>query len=322
MEMLEKSAAPEISVVIPAYNEEESLEVLNESIFNSIVPLGKSFEVIYVDDGSSDRTFEKIKEVCSKFPNVKGIKFRRNFGQTAAMSAGFDHADGRVIIAMDADLQNDPSDIKMLIDELDKGYDIVNGWRKDRKDTLFSRRMPSVIANWLIGRATGVKLHDYGCSLKAYRAEVIKNVPLYGQLHRFIPALAYIYGAKITEVPVKHHARAFGKSKYNLSRIYPVVMDMITVSFLKSFGDRPLHMFGKLSLLCLGLGIGMDGYLTILKIVKHVNIANRPLLLLGTLLILAGLQMFSTGILAEIQMRTYYESQRKPIYSIREIING
>ncbi|MBI5406963.1 MAG: glycosyltransferase family 2 protein [Nitrospirae bacterium] len=312
---------PWISVVIPAYHEKDNICKLNDLLLGVLKTLDRSFEIIYVDDGSRDETFSVLKGLCSQSPCVKAIRLRRNFGQTAAMSAGFDFARGEIIVAMDGDLQNDPADIPALLSKLEEGYDVVNGWRKDRKDKLLSRKIPSMIANAVIGVTTGVRLHDYGCSLKAYRAEVIKNVPLYGELHRFIPALASIYGARITELPVRHHPRISGASKYTLSRTFRVLMDLFTVTFLKFFADRPLHIFGWSGLLLFIMGFFIDGYLAVQKIFLGASLANRPLLLLGTLLILAGLQMFSIGILAEIQIRTYYEAQGKPIYSIREIIN-
>ncbi len=294
-------------MVIPVYNEKDNLSTLNSSLLSVLKTVGRPFEVIYVDDGSMDGTFSDLNILCGQSPYLKAIRLRRNFGQTAAMSAGFDYARGEIIVAMDGDLQNDPADIPKLLSKLEEGYDVVNGWRKERKDKLMSRKIPSMIAN--------------GCSLKAYRAEVIKNVPLYGELHRFIPALASIYGARITEIPVTHHPRVSGSSKYTLSRTFRVIMDLFTVTFLKFFADRPLHIFGWSGLLFLTLGIFIDGYLAIQKIFFGANLANRPLLLLGTLMILAGLQIFSMGILAEIQIRTYYEAQGKPIYSIRETVN-
>lgn len=317
----EFSEGPWISVVIPVYNEKENLFKLNSSLIEVLNKMGRPFEVIYIDDGSKDGTFSVIQTLCAQLSCIRAIRLRRNFGQTAAMSAGFDCARGEIIVAMDGDLQNDPADIPNLLSRLEEGYDVVNGWRKDRKDKLITRRMPSMIANAIIGITTGVRLHDYGCSLKAYRAEVIKNVPLYGELHRFIPALASIYGARITEMPVTHHPRVHGKSKYTLSRTLRVLMDLFTVTFLKFFADRPLHIFGWSGIILLIIGTLIDSYLAVQKIFFGASLANRPLLLLGTLLILAGLQIFSIGILSEIQIRTYYESQGKPIYSIRETIN-
>ena len=310
-----------VSVVIPVYNEAENIPRLNSSLMAVLHKMGKPFEIIYVDDCSSDETFTLIKKICSQHETIRAVRLRRNFGQSAAMSAGFDIARGEIIVAMDGDMQNDPADIPALLSKLEEGYDVVNGWRKDRKDRLLSRRIPSIIANWVIGRTTGVRLHDYGCSLKAYKSEVIKNVPLYGGLHRFIPALASIYGARITEMTVNHHARLYGKSKYTLSRAFRVLIDLISVIFLKFFLDRPLHIFGWSGISLLMAGTVIDGYLAFQKIFYGASLANRPLLLFGTLLILAGLQLFSMGILAEIQVRTYYESQGKPIYSVRERLN-
>ena len=312
---------PYISVVIPVYNEAENIPRLNSSILEVLQKMTEPFEIVYVDDGSADETFPILKKICAQYENVRAIRLRRNFGQSAAMSAGFDFARGEIIVAMDGDIQNDPSDIPALLSKLNEGYDVVNGWRKDRKDRLLSRRVPSVIANWIIGRATGVRLHDYGCSLKAYKAEVIKNVPLYGGLHRFIPVLASIYGARITEMTVTHHPRLYGKSKYTLSRAFRVLIDLISVIFLKFFLERPLHIFGWSGLVLLMAGTLVDGYLAFQKIFYGASLSNRPLLLFGTLLILAGLQLFSMGILAEIQVRTYYESQGKPIYSVRDRLN-
>lgn len=279
------------------------------------------FEVLLVDDGSTDNTNDLLHKLCSTYPAVRAIRLRRNFGQTAAMAAGFDHARGSIIIAMDGDLQNDPEDIPRLLMKLEEGYDIVNGWRQARQDNLITKVIPSKIANWLIGLVTGVRLHDYGCSLKAYRADVIKNISLYGDLHRFIPALANIYGAKITEIPVMHHPRRYGKSKYTLSKTFRVLMDLIFVSFLKTFAQRPFHIFGWSGLILFFAGFVIDGYLAVQKLMWGISLSNRPLLFLGVVLIIAGLQIFSLGILAEIQIRTYHESQGKPIYAIKEIIN-
>lgn len=312
---------PYISVVIPVYNEAENIPRLNSSILEVLLQTTRIFEIIYVDDCSTDETFSILRKICAQYGYVRAVRLRRNFGQSAAMSAGFDFARGEIVIAMDGDMQNDPADIPALLTKLNEGYDVVNGWRKDRKDRLFSRRIPSVIANWIIGRTTGVRLHDYGCSLKAYRAEVIKNVPLYGGLHRFIPALASIYGARITEMAVNHHPRLYGKSKYTISRAFRVLIDLIAVIFLKFFLERPLHIFGWSGIVLFLAGTLIDGYLAFQKIFHAASLSNRPLLLFGTLLILAGLQLFSMGILAEIQVRTYYESQGKPIYSVRDRIN-
>lgn len=310
---------PTLSIVIPLYNEAESLDVLADRVFGTIERSKLDAEVLFVDDGSSDGSDRIFHRLCAAHPRLRVIRLRRNFGQTAAMAAGFDHARGSVIVVMDGDLQNDPDDIPSLLKRLDEGYDVVSGWRRDRKDH-WSRVWPSRFANWLIGRVTGVRLHDYGCSLKAYRAEVIQNIPLYGDLHRFIPALASIYGARIAELPVRHHERARGISKYTLARTFRVIMDLIIVSFLKSYAQRPMHAFGWAGVMMMVVGFGIDAYLAVQKLVFGAQLANRPLLLFGTVLMLAGLQIASLGILAELQIRTYHESQGKPIYTIREIL--
>ena len=321
METQHKTVNPELSIVVPIYNEGENVESLVRPVEKVMGSLGRSWELIFVDDGSTDGTFEKLQAICQTQKAIRVIRLGRNFGQTAAMSAGFDHARGGVIITMDGDLQNDPEDIPVLLKLLEEGYDVVNGWRRERKDVWLTKVLPSRIANWLIGRMTGVMLHDYGCSLKAYRSEVIKEIPLYGELHRFIPALAAIHGARITEAPVRHHPRVKGKSKYTLAKAFRVLMDLIIVIFLKSFAQKPFHVFGWVGLSLFLLGVGVDGYLALQKIFLGVELSKRPMLLFGTLLILAGLQLFSMGILAEIQVRTYHESQGKPIYTIREMIN-
>ncbi len=311
---------PYLSIVIPVYNERENVPLLVKNLLSALDRIEKPSEIIFVDDGSMDGTGEVLREMSSQHPRVTAILLRRNFGQTAALSAGIDHARGEVIVVMDGDLQNDPQDIPLLLEKLSEGYDVVSGWRRERQDAFFTRILPSKIANALISRVTGVSLHDYGCSLKAYRADVIKETRLYGDLHRFIPTLASITGARIAEVPVTHHPRHSGKSKYTLNRVFRVLMDLIIVSFLKSFAQRPFHIFGWTGILLLVVGGIIDGYLAFLKIFTGASLANRPLLLLGTLLILAGLQITSIGILAELQIRTYHESQGRPIYSIREII--
>jgi glycosyltransferase involved in cell wall biosynthesis len=312
---------PTLSIVIPLYNEAESLDALTGRVFDAITRFHLSAEVLYVDDGSSDGSAAIFPRLCAAHPELRVIRLRRNFGQTAAMAAGFDHARGAVIVAMDGDLQNDPDDIPRLLEKLDEGYDVVSGWRRDRRDR-WTRVLPSRFANWLIGRVTGVVLHDYGCSLKAYRAELIRNIPLYGDLHRFIPALASIYGAKIGELPVRHHPRARGKSKYTLARTFRVIMDLVIVSFLKSYAQRPMHAFGWAGVVMMVVGFGIDGYLALQKLFFGAELANRPLLLFGAVLMLAGLQIASLGILAELQIRTYHESQGKPIYTVREIIGS
>jgi glycosyltransferase involved in cell wall biosynthesis len=307
-----------ISIVIPVLNEEESVIKLYESLTPVLQQYGQPYEIIYVDDGSTDKTPALVSEIPDN--HVILIRLRRRFGQTAAMSAGIHYAKGETIIMMDGDLQNDPQDIPRLMAKMDEGYDIVSGWRKDRKDKYWTRIFPSKIANWLIGAFTGVKLHDYGCSLKAYHKDVIKDLKLYGEMHRFIPALASWYGAQIAEIPVIHHPRQFGKSKYSLSRITRVVLDLMTVKFLLSFVTKPLQIFGLLGLGSFSIGTLICLYLTFIKFVFQVNIGGRPLLLLGILMLMAGIQFITLGLLAEMISRTYFESQNKPIYVIREVV--
>ncbi len=307
-----------ISVVIPVYDEEENLGPLYKELKGVLVSLPYEHEIILVDDGSRDRSWEIIKKLASADPAVKGIRFRRNFGQTAAMVAGFDEANGDVIITMDADRQNDPKDIPRLLDKIREGYDIVSGWRKNRKDPFLTRKLPSAIANWLISKVTGLHLHDYGCTLKAYRSDVIKNIQLYGQMHRFIPAVASVYGVEVAELVVNHRPRVAGRSKYGLSRTFKVLLDLIALKFLLSYSTRPLHIFGGLGLLSLFLGTISGLYLTYVKYVKKQPIGNRPLLSLTVLLVLAGVQLIVLGLLGELLTRTYHESSGKKIYSVRE----
>ena len=310
-----------VSFVIPVYNEVDNVEPLFTEVSAALDASGREAEVLLVDDGSTDGTQKKLRELPGRDPRFRVVLFRRNFGQTAAMSAGFDHARGDVIVAMDGDLQNDPADLELLMGKIEgEGFDIVSGWRKSRKDALISRKLPSWIANGLIGKITGVRLHDYGCSLKAYRAEVLKNVRLYGEMHRFIPALASWVGASITEVPVNHRARTRGTSKYGISRTIRVFLDLITVKFLLSFSTRPLQIFGIWGLAMFGGGSLVSLWLTYLKIFHGEQLSNRPLLMLGVLMILMGVQLISMGLLAEISIRTYHESQQKPTYVVREII--
>jgi glycosyltransferase involved in cell wall biosynthesis len=302
------------------FNEVANVEPLVSQLAAVLDRSPRTIEVLLVDDGSSDGTTRELARIPERDPRFRVIEFRRNFGQTAAMSAGFDHARGEVVVAMDGDLQNDPADLELLLCRIERdGFDIVSGWRKDRQDSLLTRKIPSWIANWLIGRITGVRLHDYGCSLKAYRAEVLKNVRLYGEMHRFIPALASWAGARITEVPVHHRPRVRGSSKYGLGRTVRVVLDLITVKFLLTFSTRPLQVFGVWGLGLLLLGLVVSGYLAALKIFLGQPLADRPLLMLGVLMILMGVQLISMGLLAEITIRTYHESQAKPTYVIREI---
>lgn len=311
---------PELSVVVPIHNEYESLPRLVDAIASTLQAEHLHYEILCVDDGSTDGSTELLKQIARDRQDLRAVILRRNYGQTAAMAAGFSHSRGRVIVTLDGDLQNDPADIPMLLAKLEEGYDLVSGWRKQRQDAALTRLLPSKIANWLIGQVTGVKLHDYGCSLKAYRSELVADMHLYGELHRFLPALAFIEGARITEVPVRHHARQFGKSKYGLDRTFRVVMDLLTVSFMRKFLTKPMHVFGMFGLLSLLTGSGMAVYLACLKIFTGVMIGNRPLLILAVVLILAGIQLLSLGLLAEIMMRTYHESQGRPIYRVREVV--
>ncbi|NET48195.1 MAG: glycosyltransferase family 2 protein [Merismopedia sp. SIO2A8] len=313
---------PELSIVVPIYNEVESLRPLLEAIANGVISLNIPYEIVCVDDGSTDGTTALLRQQALERSDVQAVILRRNYGQTAAMAAGFKHAQATVIVTMDGDLQNDPADIPMLLDKLNEGYDLVSGWRKKRQDDAVTRLLPSKIANWLIGKVTGVNLHDYGCSLKAYRAEVVADMNLYGELHRFLPALAFIEGARITELPVRHHARQFGKSKYGLGRTFRVLMDLFTIFFMKTFLTRPMHVFGLFGLISTGLGSVIGIYLTILKLGFGQEIGDRPLLILAIVLILAGLQLFSFGVLGEMLMRTYHESQGRPIYRVREILGA
>jgi glycosyltransferase involved in cell wall biosynthesis len=312
----------DLSIVVPIYNEAESIPYLLDAISNSVEQTGLTYEIICVDDGSNDGSTEVLKKATENRSSLKAIILRRNYGQTPAMAAGFTAASGRVIITLDGDLQNDPADIPLLLAKLEQGYDLVSGWRKNRQDDAITRLLPSKIANWLIGRITGVKLHDYGCSLKAYRGELIDDMNLYGELHRFLPALAYIEGAKITEIPVNHYARRFGQSKYGLGRTFRVIMDLLTIFFMKKFLTRPMHVFGFFGLIVTILGFLMGIYLTFIKLGLGQSIGDRPLLILCALLILTGVQLFSFGLLGELLMRTYHESQKRPIYRIREVFQG
>ena len=309
-----------ISVVVPVYNEVESLPDLISAIATTLTASQVSYEIICVDDGSTDGSAELLKQQAQTRTDLKAVLLRRNYGQTAAMAAGFNYAWGKAIITLDGDLQNDPADIPRLLAKLEEGYDLVSGWRQQRQDAALTRLLPSKIANWLIGLVTGVKLHDYGCSLKAYRSELVEDMHLYGELHRFLPALAYIEGARITELPVRHHARRYGRSKYGLWRTFRVVMDLFTISFMKTFLTRPMHVFGLFGLVSMVLGTVLGLYLTFLKLGLGQSIGNRPLLILVVLLLVTGVQLFSFGLLAELLMRTYHESQGRPIYRVREVV--
>ncbi|MCX6029656.1 MAG: glycosyltransferase family 2 protein [Chloroflexi bacterium] len=309
---------PKLSIVIPLYNEADSVEALYAELTAALADAGCSYEVIVVDDGSRDDSFARLKAVYERDGRWRIIRFRRNFGQTAGFAAGFAAARGEIVITSDADLQNDPRDIPKLLAKMAEGYDIVSGWRVNRKEPFLSRRLPSMIANWLISGVSGVMLHDYGCSLKAYRSEVVKSIHLYGELHRFIPALASWMGVSVAEVPVNDRARQFGASKYGISRTFRVLLDLITVRFMLGYATRPIHVFGSLGLASGALGLLVGLYLTFVKLVLGESIGSRPLLLLAVLLVLLGVQMVSMGLLAEMVMRVYHEAQQKPIYVIRE----
>lgn len=310
----------DLTIVIPVFNEESNLEPLYREIVSTLSVAGLAYEIIAVDDGSSDNSFEKLQEIQKNGPQLRIIRFRRNFGQTAALSAGFKYARGRIIVPMDADGQNDPVDIPRLLNKLDQGYDIVSGWRKERKDNAVTRTFPSRIANWLIGRITGVRLHDYGCTLKAYRAESLKSIRLYGEMHRFIPALARWGGEKVGETVVNHRPRLHGKTKYGLNRIFKVLLDLITIKFLASFSTKPIYIFGGLGVLCL-LGSFVSGVAVLyMKWATHFSMNRNPLLIVSTMLMTTAIQFVLMGLLAEIMVRTYHESQDRPTYVIEKIL--
>lgn len=312
----------DLSVVLPVYNEVENLQLLHEKLEAALLGLGKRYEIIYIDDGSKDGSYQILQELYQQHPRVWVIRFRRNFGQTAAFSAGFDLARGDVVITLDADLQNDPNDIGLLLEKMDEGYDVVSGWRIRRKDKYLTRRLPSQIANGLISRVTGVRLHDYGCSLKAYRREVVKNIHLYGEMHRFIPALASWIGVEVAEVPVNHMPRQFGRSKYGIGRTIRVILDLFTVKFLLDYATRPLQIFGLWGMLSAGVGTLIGLYLTYLRTFYREPLNDRPLLLLAVLLVMLGVQLISMGLLGEMVVRTYHEAQGKPIYMVRELLEA
>ena len=314
--------APELSVVIPLYNEAENVEPLYAELSAALEAIGRAYEVIVVDDGSRDESFARLRAIHERDPRWRIIRFRRNFGQSAGFAAGFAAARGQVVVTSDADLQNDPRDIGRVLDKLDEGYDIVSGWRANRKEPFLSRRLPSMLANRMISGATHVELHDYGCSLKAYRNEVVKNIRLYGELHRFIPALASWMGVTVAEIPVNDRKRKFGKSKYGISRTFRVLLDLFTVRFMLGYSTRPLHIFGGVGLGSFALGLLIGLYLTFVKFALGQDIGSRPLLLLAVLLVLLGVQMIGMGLLAEMMTRTYYEAQGKPIYVIREELDA
>ena len=308
-----------LSVVIPLLNEEENIPLLYQELKGVLDALDDEHEILFIDDGSTDRSLELLGNLQKNDSHVVVINFRKNFGQTAAMAAGFDYARGDVIITMDADLQNDPKDIPRLLEQIKAGNDVVTGWRFDRKDAFINRRLPSIIANKIISKVTGVNLHDYGCTLKAFRKEVIKSVKLYGEMHRFIPAIASGMGIDFTEVKVNHRARRFGSSKYGISRTIRVILDLITVKFLLSYSTRPIQVFGLMGVVSGGIGLLIALIMTFQRQFMGVPLSDRPMLFLAVLLIFVGIQFVSLGLIAELQARTYHESQNKPVYHIKKL---
>lgn len=310
----------DLSIVVPIYNEEENIPRLYDELTGVLDPLPLAYEIICADDGSQDRSFALLKQLAQEDPRVKIIRFRRNFGQSAGFSAGFDYAQGDIVITIDADLQNDPASIPDLLDKMSEGYDVVSGWRKDRKDNFLTRKLPSKVANWLISKTTGVNIHDRGCSLRAHRREIVDEINLYGELHRFIPDMAAWVGASMTEIPVNHRPRIHGQSNYGVGRTFRVLLDLITVRFLQGYSTRPIHIFGKWGLGFGALGFLLAVWLSFQKIILGQSIGNRPALILSILLILVGIQLVSIGLLGEMTVRIYYEGQEMPIYRVRETI--
>lgn len=309
-----------LSILIPIFNEEESISPLYDRLITALKKTGRPYEVIFIDDGSSDSSLEILLDISKKNPNVKVISFSRNFGQTAALSAGIDFSSGEILIPMDGDLQNDPEDILSLLQKIEEGYDVVSGWRKTRKDPFFTRRFPSMVANKIISSIGGVRLHDYGCMLKAYKRDILKNIRLYGEMHRFIPLYAHWIGARVSEIPVNHFPRRSGSSKYGLGRIFKVILDLMVVKFLLSYSQKPIYVFGGMGLLMMLGAILSGGFAIYLKIFKGISFILTPLPLLSVLLLMLGFLSILMGFLAEILTRTYYESQRKPTYQIKETI--
>jgi len=312
-----------LSVVIPVYNEEESLPSLFEALFAALGDLPHAWQVVFVDDGSRDNSLAILEQFAAENKEfVVVVAFRRNFGQTAAIAAGIDHAEGDIIVLMDADMQNDPVDIPMMLEKIDEGYDVVSGWRKRRKDTFITRTLPSRIANGLISRVTGVHLHDYGCTLKAYRREVLTNFRLYGEMHRFIPAYAGYVGAKIIEVPVNHHPRRYGQAKYGLERTLKVILDLFTVKFLISYSHKPLYLFGGAGMVLGAISTIILFLLMVRRFLMGISAFDSPLFIVGVMFMIMGFQSVLMGLIAELQVRTYYEAQTKPTYTLRRVING
>ncbi|RUM34482.1 MAG: glycosyltransferase [Desulfobulbus sp.] len=312
----------DLSIVIPLLNEEENIPELYSELTEVLATINRSSEMVFVDDGSTDTSFQLLEKLQEEDPRVVVVSFRKNFGQTAAMAAGFDYARGDVIVTMDADLQNDPRDLPLLLEKIDEGNDVVTGWRYDRKDAFINRRLPSMIANKIISKTTGVNLHDYGCTLKAFRQEIIKTIKLYGEMHRFIPAIASGMGISIAEVKVNHRARKYGTSKYGISRTFRVILDLLTVKFLLSYSTRPIHVFGMFGLASSGVGFSIAFIMMLQRQFSGTPMADRPLLLLAILLLFMGVQFITIGLLAELQARTYHESQDKPIYYIQQVLQA
>lgn len=313
----DRGEVPNFSVVIPVHDEEDNIGPLYEALRRSLDALGRSYEVVVVDDGSHDETYARLTRLAAEDPRLRLVQLRRNYGQTAAMAAGFDHARGAVIVPMDGDLQNDPADIGALLEKIDEGYDVVSGWRRDRQDS-FARRLPSRMANWLIGRVTGVRLHDYGCTLKAYRTEVVRETRLYGEMHRFLPALAHQAGARIAEIPVDHHPRASGKSSYGLGRTFKVLLDLLTVKFLSVWSTKPSYVFGGCGAVLCVLGTAFVTWTAYEKIVNGVYVYRQPSLVVGVFLFTIGFNLILLGLLAELIVRTHHDSEAKPVYLVRE----
>jgi glycosyltransferase involved in cell wall biosynthesis len=311
-----------LSLIIPLYNEEANLPLLYDSIKKTLDPLQRRWEVIFVDDGSQDGSLQVLKSLVEKDPgHVRAVIFRRNFGQTAAITAGIDHAEGDTIVLLDADMQNDPGDIPMLLAKLDEGYDLVSGWRKDRKDNRLTRIIPSIFANGLISWVTGVHLHDYGCTLKAYRRDALEGFRLYGEMHRFIPVFAHSVGARITEIPVRHHHRKFGEANYGLDRTLKVFLDLFTVKFLLNYSHKPMRLFGGMGMILITISVGLLLYLVIRRVFFLVSVLGSPFFLIGVMFLILGFQSILMGLIAELLARTYHESQAKLTYTVREMIN-
>lgn len=310
-----------VSIVIPAYNEDTSLKVLLDDLGDFLKQFEYSYEVIFVDDGSSDNTYNVLKDAALKNLDYRVIRLRRNFGQSAAILAGIDHSTGDVIVPLDADLQNDPHDIPKLLNLINEGYDLVSGWRKNRQDRALDRKLPSILANQLISWVSGIKLHDYGCTLKAYRKEVLEGVRVYGELHRFLPVLASWNGARVTEIEVNHKPRIFGKSKYGIGRTYKVLLDLLVIKFLSDFSTKPIYFFGSFSLGCFALSALLSIYALYLKLFRGIDLDGTPLLIFSAVFVIVAVQLLLMGILSDLVMRTYYESQNKKTYQIREAVN-